>query len=123
MGRQSELREKLNAPDLTIRQAGRDFIINTEGHEITIGSMASDDQIAMEIAKIREIQGQPKMPTIAEQLKAARAQIAEARQGAADAVLQTGEATQVVRQEVNKVLKEAAALRAEVAELTNGGPL
>lgn len=63
-----------------------------------------------------------RMPTIAEQLKAARADIAAARQGAVEAVTQTGEAVQVVQQEIIKLKKEAADFRAEVAELTNGGP-
>lgn len=64
----------------------------------------------------------PKMPTIAEQLRAARAEIANARQGAVDAVAQTGEAVNIVKQEITKLQKEAADFRAEVAELTNGGP-
>jgi hypothetical protein len=62
------------------------------------------------------------MTTIAEQLKAARAQLIEARQGAANAVTESADASRVVLGEVNKVLKEASDLRAEVAELTNGGP-
>lgn len=62
------------------------------------------------------------MPTIAEQLKAARAQVAEARQAAASAVAESADAYRVVLQEVDKTRKEAADLRAEVAELTNGGP-
>lgn len=64
----------------------------------------------------------PKMPTIAEQLKAARAKLAEARDGATNAIAQSDDASRVVLGEVNKVLKEAEDLRAEVAELTNGGP-
>ena len=64
----------------------------------------------------------PKMPTIAEQLKAARAKLAEARDGAVNAIAQSHDASKVVLGEVNKVLKEAEDLRAEVAELTNGGP-
>jgi hypothetical protein len=62
------------------------------------------------------------MPTIAEQLKAARAQLTEARDGAANAIAVSQDASKVVLGEVNKVLKEAEDLRAEVAELTNGGP-
>ena len=62
------------------------------------------------------------MPTIAEQLKAARAKLAEARDGAVNAIAQSDDASKVVLGEVNKVLKEAEDLRAEVAELTNGGP-
>jgi septal ring factor EnvC (AmiA/AmiB activator) len=120
VGRQTDLRIKFNAPDLTVRQEGYFQIINLEGHEITIGSNASDDQIAAEIARIRN--EAPKMPTIAEQLRAARAEIANARQGAVDAVAQTGEAVNLVKAEIKKLEKEAADFRAEVAELTNGGP-
>jgi hypothetical protein len=68
-------------------------------------------------------QEKPKtMSTIGEQLKAARAKLAEVRQGAADAVAESDHAAGAVLAEVNKVLKEASDLRAEVAELTNGGP-
>jgi hypothetical protein len=63
-----------------------------------------------------------KMSTIAEQLKAARAKLTEARDGAANAIAVSHDASKVVLGEVNKVLKEAEDLRAEVAELTNGGP-
>lgn len=61
--------------------------------------------------------------TIAEQLKAAKAEIAQAREHAATVAVETAEATRVVRAEVDKALKEVADLRAEVAELTNGGPV
>jgi hypothetical protein len=54
VGRQTELREKFNAPDLTIRFQGPFQIINLEGHEITIGSLATDEQIGAEIAKLRQ---------------------------------------------------------------------
>lgn len=120
MGRQTDLRIKFNAPDLTVRQEGYFQIINLEGHEITIGSNATDEQIGAEIARLRN--EKPKMPTIAEQLRAARAEIANARQGAVDAVAQTGEAVNLVKAEIKKLEKEAADFRAEVAELTNGGP-
>lgn len=120
VGRQTDLRIKFNAPDLTVRQEGYFQIINLEGHEITIGSNATDEQIGQEIARLRN--EKPKMPTIAEQLRAARAEIANARQGAVDAVAQTGEAVNLVKAEIKKLEKEAADFRAEVAELTNGGP-
>jgi hypothetical protein len=63
-----------------------------------------------------------RMPTIGEQLKAAKAQLAGAREAAATAVNESAAAARVVLQEVEKARKEAAELRAEVAELTNGGP-
>jgi hypothetical protein len=77
---------------------------------------------AMSLPKIDNHTSTTSMPTIAEQLKAARAQLAEARQGASNAVAESADASRVVLQEAEKVLKEAADLRAEVAELTNGGP-
>jgi hypothetical protein len=121
VGRQSDLRASLNEPSLTMRSDGHFLIINLDGQDqITIGSMATDEQIGAEIARIRKTP--PKMPTIAEQLRAARADIANARQGAVDAVAQTGEAVEIVKQEIKKLEKEAADFRAEVAELTNGGP-
>jgi hypothetical protein len=62
------------------------------------------------------------MTTIADQLKAARAQLAEARQAASDVVAESTDAARLVMQEVEKAKKEAADLRAEVAAPTNGGP-
>ena len=62
------------------------------------------------------------MPTIAEQIKAARAQSAEVRKSAADAIADLSDAAGLVMREVEKAKKEAADLRSEVAELTNGGP-
>lgn len=73
------------------------------------------------VAAIKQTETKP-MSTIGEQLKAARAQLADARQGAANAVAESASASGAVLVEVNKVLKEAGELRAEVAELTNGGP-
>jgi hypothetical protein len=64
-----------------------------------------------------------RMPTIGEQLKAAKAEIAAVRQDAANTVVDTQDAVKLAQQEVDKAKKEAADLRAELAELTNGGPL
>jgi hypothetical protein len=125
VGRQAGLRARFNAPDLTIRYMGPFQVINLEGREITLGAMATDGQIAEEIKRIRPPPiptEKPKMPTIAEQLKAARAKLTEARDGAANAIAVSQDASRVVLGEVTKVLKEAEDLRAEVAELTNGGP-
>lgn len=60
--------------------------------------------------------------TIADELKAARAQVAEARQAAANAVAESVSASNLAKQEAAKALKEAQDLRAELAGLTNGGP-
>ena len=61
--------------------------------------------------------------TIADDLKAARAEIAAARQEAANAASESRDAANLVKQEAAKARKEAADLRAEIAGLTNGGPL
>jgi hypothetical protein len=93
-----------------------------DGRTTSIRANASDDDIlrAANLLKIDNATRQH-MPTIGEQLKAAKAQMAEARQGAATAVAEVADVSRVVTGEVDKVLKDAAALRAEVAELTNGG--
>ena len=100
-------------------------IFNFADKSIEVGPMASNDEIAVALENPfikTENTRLEIMPTIAEQLKAARAKLAEARDGAANAIAQSDDASQVVLGEVKKVLKEAEDLRAEVAELTNGGP-
>jgi isopropylmalate/homocitrate/citramalate synthase len=62
------------------------------------------------------------MATLAEQIKAARAQLVEARKQAADAVADSANVALSVLKEVEKTRKETDDLRAEMAELTNGGP-
>lgn len=86
--------------------------------------MATNEDIerALVCGKLENPFEKPKMTTIGELLKSARADIASARRGAAHAVAESADATKVVLQEVDKLRKEAADLRAEVAELTNGGP-
>jgi hypothetical protein len=62
------------------------------------------------------------MPTIGEQLKAARADLAKAREEAATAGPEAAAAAKAVLAEVTKVRAETADLLAEIAEVTNGGP-
>lgn len=62
------------------------------------------------------------MATLAEQIKAARAQLADARKQAAEAVSESADVALSVLKEVDKTRKETDDLRAEMAELTNGGP-
>jgi predicted transcriptional regulator len=62
------------------------------------------------------------MTTIGEQLKAARAQLAQARSEATNAVAGSADAANAVLVEVKKVQSETADLLAELAEITNGGP-
>ncbi len=66
---------------------------------------------------------QPRMSTIGEVLKAAKAEIAQVRQGAADAAAETHQLVSVAMGKVDEIKKENSDLQAELAELTNGGPL
>ena len=61
------------------------------------------------------------MSTLAEDLKAARARLQQARQGAASAVAESGNVAGLVMEEVAKLEKETEEMRAEIAGL-NGGP-
>ena len=139
VGRQTDLRARFNAPDLTIRQQGYFQVINLEGHEITIGSMATDEQIAAEIDMARGTQAP--LPTekstmsitglksgafkaMLEQMKAEIGDIQN--QGVADVKAATVEASNEIKSTVDSV---KAKLKAEVAdalqefsEFTNGGP-
>ena len=53
LAKQTELRARFNAPDLTIRYMGHLLVINLEGQEITMGALSTDAEIAAEIARIR----------------------------------------------------------------------
>jgi hypothetical protein len=119
LSRQTDMRAKFNAPDLTVRQDSQWMTINVNGQEITLPKAATDEQIAAEIGKLRI---ERPMPTIAEQLADARAKLAAARKSASDAVADSADAASVVLRQIEKVQKETADLRAEVASLTNGGP-
>jgi len=133
LGRQTELRYRFNAPDLTVRQLGHFQIINIDGQEITIGSMATDEQIAAEIAKIRQITEKPmsitglQSGTFKTLLEDMRKQVAEAQnQGAAkvvaakdNAVAQVSAAVEGV---VAKVDREVSEALQDFSEFTNGGP-
>jgi len=118
------LRDIPGSHDLTIGYAGNgNQIIHVGDRTIEVGPMAGIDEIRarLNIQKINDI-GNPAMATLGEQLKAARAKLADARDGAARAVADCADASAIVLQEADKASKEAAALRAEVAELTNGAP-
>lgn len=140
VGRQSELRAKFSAPDLTIRYMGHFQIINLEGQEITIGALANDDQIAAEIERIRGPRPPP-IPTekpkmsitglksgafkaMLEQMKAEIGDIQS--QGVADVKAATIEASTEIKATVNnvkaKLKSEVAEALQEFAEFTNGGP-
>ncbi len=55
MRRQAELRQKLGLPGLTIREVGPLQVVSIDGHDITLGSAATDEQIAAALARSRQI--------------------------------------------------------------------
>jgi phosphopantothenate synthetase len=61
------------------------------------------------------------MSTLGEDLKAARAKLLQARQGAAAAVAESGNVASLVIEEISKLEKETEEMRAEIAGM-NGGP-
>lgn len=136
VGRQTELRAKFNAPDLTIRYMGPFQILHLEGQEITIGSMATDEQIAAEIARIRKTTEKPKMSAPAPGSFAAsiRAMMDEARAGVAkareDGIAKVGEAVgklneakvatvNVAGSMAKTIEDEAAAVMSELGQISN----
>jgi hypothetical protein len=134
VGRQTELRAKFNAPDLTIRYMGHFQIINVEGQEITIGALATDEQIATEINKIRQITEKPKMSITGLKSGAFKAMLEEMKteigslqsQGVADVKAATVQAASDIKTTVDnvkaKLKSEVADALQEFAEFTNGGP-
>jgi hypothetical protein len=138
VGRQAELRARFNAPGLTIRQMGHFQVINLDGHEITIGSMATDEQIAAEIERIRGRQKpneKPKMSITGIEPGIFEAKIAEMKKKLADrlngglAKIDSAAEAGAVKMEaavdgvVAKVDKDIEDKLAEFAQFTNGGPV
>ncbi len=132
----AELGDVRGVDTLSVRYGDGLQFVTYNGRTTALSESASIDEIRMalnlakidgfiapvafvDIAQIKEIRN---MATIAEQLAEARAKLAEARKGAADAVADSADAASVVLREIEKVQKETAELRAEVAALTNGGP-
>lgn len=62
------------------------------------------------------------MSTLGEDLKAARAKLQQARQGAANAVSESANVAGLVIEEIAKLEKETEEMRAEIAGM-NGGPV
>ena len=134
MGRQTDLRIKFNAPDLTVRQEGYFQIINLEGHEITIGAYATDEQIAQEIAKVRGTKETPKMSITGLQSGAFKAQMEAMRQRLIDKqtaggakIVAAGEAAaakidEAVSNAEAKIDSEVSSVLQDFSEFTNGGP-
>jgi len=134
VGKQSDLRIKFNAPDLTVRQEGYFQIINLEGQEITIGSNATDEQIGAEIARIRGIEEKPAMSITGLQSGAFKAQMEALRQRLIDKqtaggakIVAAGEAAAVKIDEAvsnaeAKIDKEVSEVLQDFSSFTNGGP-
>ncbi len=117
------LRDIPGIETLTIGHAANgNQLLHIDGRTLEVGHMASNEEIRLALQNPFVRTENTKLTTIADQLKAARAKLAEARAGATNAIAESDNASKVVLVEVNKVLKEANDLRAEVAELTNGGP-
>lgn len=60
--------------------------------------------------------------TISDDIKAARAMLAQAREAVQPALAEAKDAAATMVAEVDKLRAEAAAIRSELAQLTNGGP-
>jgi hypothetical protein len=106
---------------LTMRYApnGNQILIIGD-KEIEVGPMASNDEIRLALENPFIKTENTKM-SIADDLKAARARLQQARQGAASAVAESASVAGLVLEEIAKVEKETEEMRAEIAGL-NGGP-
>ncbi len=130
VSRQADLRQRFNDPDLTVRQMGHFLIINTAGHEITIGALATDDQIADEIAKIRptteksmSITGAHTLSaSIKEKIQAAKDRMAKSTEGADAALKKFNSAVDTADSVSKSIETEADELLKELGQFTNGGP-
>lgn len=131
MGRQTELRARFNAPDLTIRFQGPFQIINLEGREITIGAMATDDQIAAEIARTRQTTTEQPMSitdagklagTIKDRINAAKGRIASVSANVDGSLAKLNDAADTGDKIARQIEKEASDLLAEIGQFDNGGP-
>lgn len=133
VGRQTELRQKFNLPDLTLRFMGHFQIINFEGHEITIGALATDEQIAAEINQVRKTERATmsitglKSGAFKAMLEDMKTEIGALQsQGVADVKAATVEASTEIKATVEnvkaKLKAEVAEVLQEFSEFTNGGP-
>jgi hypothetical protein len=134
VGRQTELRVKFNAPDLTVRQQGPFQVINVEGHEITLGAYATDEQIAAEINRVRS--RPPPLPetnmsitgaanlagTIKDRINAAKAKVAQVTQNTDNALAKLNDAADTGDRIAKQIETEADELLREIGQFSNGGP-
>lgn len=134
VGRQSELRARFSAPDLTIRYMGHFQIINLEGHEITIGALANDEQIAAEIAKIRQTTEKPSMSitglksgAFQNTIESLRQRLIDKQNQGAAKIAAAGEMgaakiDEAVNSAEAKIDKEVSDVLQDFSDFTNGGP-
>ena len=100
--------------------------MNDQPHSVSIGHESKFLHYADRTVEVPLNQFEtekPKMPTIAEQIRAAKAKIAEAREGAASAVAETTVIAGLAAEEVQKLDKMNDELRAELAGLNGGEAL
>ena len=132
VGRQTELRQRFNAPDLTVRQQGPFQVINVEGHEITLGAYATDEQIAAEINRVRppplpektmSITGAANLAgTIKDRINAAKAKVAQVTQNTDNALAKLNDAADTGDRIAKQIEAEADDLLAQIGQFSNGGP-
>jgi hypothetical protein len=95
-------------------------VFHFEDRDLEVGPMASNDEIRAAL-KNPWIRTENTKMSIADDLKAARARLQQARQNASNAVAESASVASLVLEEIAKVEKETEDMRAEIAGL-NGGP-
>jgi len=120
-----ELREALKgiegAEHLTMSYGpGGQQLIHIADKTVAVGPMASNEEIRLALENPFIKTENTKM-SIADDLKAARARLQQARQNASSAVAESANVAKLVMEEIAKVEKETEDMRAEIAGL-NGGP-
>jgi len=105
-------------------------IINLEGQEITIGALATDEQIATEINKIRQTAEKPMSitdagklaGTIKDRINAAKTRIAQVSANTDGALAKLNDAADTGDKIAKQIETEAEDLLAQIGQFTNGGP-
>lgn len=132
VGRQTDLRIKFNEPTLTMRSDGHFLIINIDGQDqITIGSMATDEQIGAEIARIRNVTEKPTMAitdagklaaNIKDRINSAKARIASVNTNIDNGLAKLNDAADTGDKIAKQIETEAEDLLAQIGQFHNGGP-
>jgi len=95
-------------------------LIHIGDKTLEVGPMASNHEIATALQN-PFIRTENTRMSIADDLKAARARLQQARQSASSAVAESAQVAGLVMEEIAKVEKETEEMRAEIAGM-NGGP-